>query len=288
MKGSCQLEPTKETNSKNRYNQNFSGVYCTCHRPYPDPEDNVEDCMIQCVVCEDWYHGRHLMGGQSNVNAVSSDSNDKSETKDPTTDDDHAKTTDVLDQLPPEDSYAEMICPDCVNRLEFLHSYAGLAVTKVQHDEAKEEEKVDVVDNKDNVEDACKKDDKCKLKNSQESHVSGALFLPENWRKSLCRCPECEQLYQDLNVGFLTSLEDTVYHYEAQAKVERKNSFEMGMEALGSMDRVRQVEAIAGYNNMKANLMEYLSKFADNKKVVREEDIKEFFQSMSNKKPRFN
>lgn len=57
---------------------------------------------------------------------------------------------------------------------------------------------------------------------------------------------------------------------------------------LGSMDRVRQVEAIHGYNNMKANLMEYLSKFADNKKVVREEDIKEFFQNMSNKKQRFN
>ena len=46
------------TNS--RYNQNYRGVYCTCHRPYPDPEDDTPDEMIQCVVCEDWFHGRHL------------------------------------------------------------------------------------------------------------------------------------------------------------------------------------------------------------------------------------
>ena len=32
------------------------------------------------------------------------------------------------------------------------------------------------------------------------------------------------------------------------------------------------------YNSMKENLMEYLAKFAQNGKVVREEDIKEFFE----------
>ena len=50
------------------------------------------------------------------------------------------------------------------------------------------------------------------------------------------------------------------------------------MEALSQLDRVKQVEAIHSYNNMKENLMEYLSKFADNKKVVREDDIREFFE----------
>ncbi len=32
------------------------------------------------------------------------------------------------------------------------------------------------------------------------------------------------------------------------------------------------------YNSMKENLMEYLAKFAQNGKVVREEDIKQFFE----------
>ena len=53
------------------------------------------------------------------------------------------------------------------------------------------------------------------------------------------------------------------------------------------MDRVKQVEAIQGYNSMKSNLMEYLQKFAQNGKVVRKEDIQEFFEQMkSNKRPR--
>ena len=48
-------------NSENVYNQNFTGVYCTCKRPYPDP-DCTEDVgeMLQCCVCEDWFHEVHL------------------------------------------------------------------------------------------------------------------------------------------------------------------------------------------------------------------------------------
>ena len=49
----CKLEPTKNPfNEANKYNQNFNGVYCTCHRPYPDPEDPIPDEMIQCILCE--------------------------------------------------------------------------------------------------------------------------------------------------------------------------------------------------------------------------------------------
>lgn len=30
-------------NSGNKYNDNFYGLYCTCKRPYPDPEDEVRN-----------------------------------------------------------------------------------------------------------------------------------------------------------------------------------------------------------------------------------------------------
>lgn len=57
----CTLcEHKDDTNELNNYNQNFSGSYCVCHRPYPDPEDPIPDEMIQCIICEDWYHSRHL------------------------------------------------------------------------------------------------------------------------------------------------------------------------------------------------------------------------------------
>ncbi|KAJ3607171.1 hypothetical protein NHX12_026684 [Muraenolepis orangiensis] len=61
FKQQCKLYPDKEKlNSQNKYSQNFFGLYCTCQRPYPDPEDQVEDEMVQCIMCEDWLHGRHL------------------------------------------------------------------------------------------------------------------------------------------------------------------------------------------------------------------------------------
>lgn len=39
-----------------------------------------------------------------------------------------------------------------------------------------------------------------------------------------------------------------------------------------------------GYNEMKTHLSEYLAKFVENKKVVREEDIREFFTGMQARK----
>ncbi|XP_072938611.1 uncharacterized protein [Epargyreus clarus] len=92
----CQFTPDKtEVNEDNVYNQNFSGVYCTCHRPYPDPESTVEQEMIQCIICEDWLHASHL-------EAV----------------------------VPGNEQYAEMICKACMDKNEFLHDYSHLAVNK--------------------------------------------------------------------------------------------------------------------------------------------------------------
>lgn len=58
----CKVAPDKEPlNEKNTYNQNYTGLYCTCHRPYPDPDRDEEgETMFQCVVCEDWLHVDHL------------------------------------------------------------------------------------------------------------------------------------------------------------------------------------------------------------------------------------
>lgn len=91
----CQFNPSKiDINEENKYNQNYSGIYCICHRPYPDPESTFEDEMIQCIICEDWLHASHL-------DAV----------------------------VPPNDQYSEMICKSCMENNEFLHDYSSLAVT---------------------------------------------------------------------------------------------------------------------------------------------------------------
>lgn len=47
-------------NSRNMYNHNFKGTYCTCDLPYPDPNADEQVEMIQCCICEDWFHEEHI------------------------------------------------------------------------------------------------------------------------------------------------------------------------------------------------------------------------------------
>ena len=65
---------------------------------------------------------------------------------------------------------------------------------------------------------------KCKrISISQETNITKkakTLFMTQNWRKELCRCDDCIKLYDDQNVSFLIDEEDTVHHYESQAKNE--------------------------------------------------------------------
>lgn len=78
---------------------------------------------------------------------------------------------------------------------------------------------------------------------------------------------------------------DTVQEYEKVSKAKDNESLhEKGMKALDTLGHVQKLNVIDEYNNMKENLKEYLKKFAENKKVVREEDIKEFFTQIKSQK----
>jgi len=52
----CSLQIEKDfLNKENKYNHNFIGKYCRC-----DSEDDEIEDMIQCTICEDWFHTIHL------------------------------------------------------------------------------------------------------------------------------------------------------------------------------------------------------------------------------------
>jgi len=50
----------------------------------------VDDVMLQCVICEDWFHGRHL----------------------------------GVEAVPDEDGFDEVICQKCLERCYFIRLYA--------------------------------------------------------------------------------------------------------------------------------------------------------------------
>ncbi|CAL1289076.1 unnamed protein product [Larinioides sclopetarius] len=336
----CTLKPDKDAvNSKNKYNQNFKGLYCSCSRPYPDSEDSTPDEMIQCIMCEDWYHGRHLKV-----------------------------------EIP--DDYFEMICYNCMEVHKFLNSYLHKYAVKVDSDSGtktsklkttpiksepitnglaskESEEIIDVIklENGDSIEPVMKapleadvlsiKDEhdvksetkvcdasagtsrpssstdkelnhqngsplkgnipkqgaecngsladskiQCILKsiNTDQTVSSGSAFWRENWRNELCRCSDCMTMYEKYQCMYLLNHDDTIQAYEERGKGGSKESqYDRGLSALSRLDRVKQMEAVRAYTNMKGELKEYLKQFAENKRTVCESDIKEFFDRMGKK-----
>lgn len=256
--------------------------------------------MIQCIVCEDWYHSLHLDTEPSAAQ-----------------------------------DYCEMICGPCVNRLEFLKDYCGLCVTAINSSAADESKDLNVTsvdeeavtgevkasevvtkdvktENKVEKDDSdvsppeakkMKRDDESadvpsssssssttstpctRPKNDPGSYTKGATFWPDNWRQQLCVCVQCKSLYESLKVEYLIDNEDTVKWYgdEGMKKLAAKESdYDRGMRQLSSLNRVQQIDAITAYNKMKNRLKEYFNTFVESQQVVTEADIKRFFAQMQN------
>ncbi|KAM3861138.1 putative E3 ubiquitin-protein ligase UBR7 [Diretmus argenteus] len=277
----CKFYPEKEpVNSGNKYSHNFFGLYCTCDRPYPDPEDEVEDVMIQCIVCEDWLHGRHL----------------------------GCLVLECVEQQ-------EMICESCMNKHPFLWTYAAhLAVpceTKAEgelkkeesHEENREpEEPSTSFLSKDEAAEAndgpsCKRSRQeteggCRLKElqaiGQKRVQSGAVFWPSAWRSKLCSCITCQKSLAAAGVSFLLDETDTVLAYENKGKNNEleQQGHDPLMSALDNLNRVQQLEIIHEYNDLKTELKDFLQSFAAEGKVVTSEDIRQFFEQQQSRKRR--
>ncbi|XP_039437567.1 putative E3 ubiquitin-protein ligase UBR7 [Culex pipiens pallens] len=274
----CKLDPIKlDENEGNQYNQNFGGLYCTCHRPYPDPEDTVHDEMIQCVVCEDWYHTRHL------------ENDEPKNSKD----------------------YAEMVCHLCMERVVPLRNYVGKledcnrtllnetvqldvtglddsVATAADTSVAPSESEEDLNESKRIKLDICTKP---APEEGDKAYKKGATFWHDGWRKQLCRCTECMECYRKLKVEFLLDEKDTVQWYEENGRAKREengSTYEQGMQMWNKMGRVQQVEILSGYNLMKDRLASFLDTFVTNQQVVTEKDIKEFFEKLNKERRETN
>lgn len=130
-------------------------------------------------------------------------------------------------------------------------------------------------------------DTKCIRPKGGKKVLKGATFWDASFRQKLCTCGECISMYKDLNVSFLTDIEDTVIAYEAWGEENtagKLNQYEKGMAALCSLGRIQQLEALTEYNKMKDKLLTFLQNFKERKEIVTEDDIKTFFAGMKPKK----
>ena len=200
----CKLRDGKEEkdpiNSLNKYNHNFNGLYCTCNTPYPDESnqadtsanndlnnsstasktanadaEDVSDDMIQCTVCEDWFHCNHLEGFEDLESSLDED-----------------RKTD------------ELVCHLCMEKLEFLREYQGYILKKVK--EANDQNtNVDVVNTEVGADEAKLGEFECLLEkqrvlNQGVEKSKGTCIFLEGWRDALCKCAKCLDLCEFLLV----------------------------------------------------------------------------------------
>ena len=308
----CSLKTDVDVrNENNKYSQNFKGLYCQCARPYPDEErpemDTVE--MIQCFVCEDWFHTTHL------------------------------------NTVVPE-RYDEMACPACAGRLSFLAVYAlpevenrdveGCAVEddktkcesvsvslkcssdivkpvkkqsacdpvplKQEHDALKyksEDSKPNDCNSSQSGDlkrpasdsSACepsskrKKTDSCKLGLRDASSfetLTRAIFFNDRFRDFICKCQSCLDLYKEHNFSFVTDPNDSLNKYEEKAQEKRQKEEAELNKTLESLPHQAKCDVARAIGSLKSTLDGLMSKIArEGKEAVGRAEIVEAFKTMA-------
>ncbi|KAF4102638.1 putative E3 ubiquitin-protein ligase UBR7 isoform X2 [Onychostoma macrolepis] len=290
----CKLHTDKERqNVKNSYNHNYFGRYCSCDRPYPDEDDQVNEEMIQCIVCEDWFHEKHL----------------------------EAPAVDC-------DALMEMICDRCMTRAPFLWTYAAhFAVSPLNKQSLSKEQTNAVLMTDETVSCLCtdvpsasacgpqeettagaaghpsspdpvtcrlaqqpSKVTKCILNELEAKDAAsartGAVFWPYYWRAKLCTCTDCKRMYVKTGVPFLLDESDTLLAHEEKAKAEALRSEDLLLSCISSLNHVQQLEIIYQYNDLKHELREFLQQSADQRKDVTPEAFREFLEELQTRKKR--
>ncbi|KAI0438585.1 hypothetical protein F4803DRAFT_88215 [Xylaria telfairii] len=110
-----------------------------------------------------------------------------------------------------------------------------------------------------------------------------SIPLKADFRDHLCRCPSCFP-----NLSPHPQLLEQEEEYEpplsdasGDGSTHGSGSlYERGESALKNVDRVRAIEGVMAYNNLKEKLKPFFQEFADSGKAIGAEDIKNYFAKL--------
>jgi E3 ubiquitin-protein ligase UBR7 len=111
-----------------------------------------------------------------------------------------------------------------------------------------------------------------------------SLFAKADFRDYICHCPACFP-----NLKSHPQVLEPEEEYEpplsdsASANGSTHGSgslYERGESALKNVDRVRAIEGVMAYNNLKEKLKPFFQQFAESGKAIGAEDIKEYFAKL--------
>ncbi|KAK1275166.1 hypothetical protein QJS04_geneDACA011059 [Acorus gramineus] len=300
----CKLFANKDPeNLENSYNQNFKGAYCTCARPYPDPDIEEQVEMIQCCICEDWFHEDHL-------------------------------GLDTSEEIPRDEEgepvYEDFICQECSVLCPFVKLYPPSIWVSPVHIKSENitKEEGNVLENgpptcfpvkiekgvsnsealtdpttvnsesvtghsgKDSsVLENSENNKKCKLGVELNSSLYALdkkkpMFLSKGWRDLLCRCEACQEFYTQKKVGFLIDKDDTIEEYERIAKQKREESKQKQVgDLLNNFNHVQKIEFLSGIADFQNEMHSFLESF-DNSRPITSADVHQIFDNLAKKRQR--
>ncbi|OIW11115.1 hypothetical protein TanjilG_22922 [Lupinus angustifolius] len=311
----CKLFAGKDAeNIENSYNHNFKGLYCTCGRPYPDPDAEEQVEMIQCCLCEDWFHEEHL-------GLESSDEIPRDDEGEPLYEDFICKACSEVCfflKLYPEVIWASGKQPDATVEVSKNKGVledmppVGDASSSSSHNSPKTDDAKAIISEsisggKDMLQggncDSSKDLSQCT--SSTNMHVncllgvnivaaspvlnSKPMFLSKNWRDTLCKCNNCVEFYKLKRIAFLLDKEDSIAEYERMAKQKREEKLQEAEGAevnfFNKLGHVEKVEILKGIEEMKDGLRTFLES-ADSSKPITEADVHQFFDDIKKKRRR--
>lgn len=114
-----------------------------------------------------------------------------------------------------------------------------------------------------------------------------SLFLKEDFREQICRCPSCFPL---LTLHPYLLEEEDVYEPPVSesdgadapgtGSAGSRSLLDRGEAALSNVDRVRAIEGVMVYNHLKDKVKDFLKPFAESGRPVGAEDIKAYFERL--------
>ncbi|KAI9886933.1 MAG: hypothetical protein M1823_001225 [Watsoniomyces obsoletus] len=132
-------------------------------------------------------------------------------------------------------------------------------------------------------------------KQGQQQNTRMSIFLQSSFRDHLCHCPECfpklvphpelleeEDTYEppvsESGVSAIHSGASDIH--TATGGSGTLSLLDRGEQALNNVDRVRAIEGVMVYNDLKAKVKAFLKPFAESGEAVGAEDIKTYFEKL--------
>ncbi|KAK0720835.1 putative zinc finger in N-recognin-domain-containing protein [Lasiosphaeris hirsuta] len=112
-------------------------------------------------------------------------------------------------------------------------------------------------------------------------------FFKEGFREHICHCASCfplltphPQLLEEEEIYEPSVLDDSGSENGGGSTLGSGSLLERGESALRNVDRVRAIEGVMAYNQLKDKLKPFFQQFAESGQAISAEDIKEYFAKL--------